>query len=201
MHTHAHTRTHTRTHHTNWHHGQICKKLSRWATVIKERGRQMWSSINRDIHIVYTIDTTSCNKSMRAFGSAVFVQFTSVCRRACRRMPFPSKLPLSMVDLNSHLIHDSKDPSKPATQTASRSVQPFLHRWLHSSVPVLYNGLPLSPQNCPFPWGCGHPSNTCFLEPTRVLSANGISISSAVLAWLTSAIDRQTDRQTTLLGR
>ena len=36
--------------------------------------------------------------------------------------------------------------------------------------------------------------------PTRVLNPNGISIGSAVFAGLTSVIDRQTDRQTTLLG-
>jgi len=44
------------------------------------------------------------------------------------------------------------------------------------------------------------PSNTWFSGPTRVLNPNGISIGSAVLAGLTSVTDRQTDRQTTLLG-
>jgi len=32
---------------------------------------------------------------------------------------FPQKLPLSMGDLESHLIHDSLGPSEPTTQTAS----------------------------------------------------------------------------------
>jgi len=31
-----------------------------------------------------------------------------------------------MGDLNAHLIHGSLDPPKSLTQTASRSVQPFL---------------------------------------------------------------------------
>jgi len=35
--------------------------------------------------------------------------------------------PLAPVD--PHLIHDSLGPSESTTQTASRSVLPFLHRW------------------------------------------------------------------------
>jgi len=37
--------------------------------------------------------------------------------------------------------------------------------------------------------------------PTRVLNQNGISIGAVVFAGLTSVTDRQTDRQTTLVGR
>jgi len=37
--------------------------------------------------------------------------------------------------------------------------------------------------------------------PTRVHNPNGISIDSFVFAGLTSVTDRQTDRQTMLLGR
>jgi len=36
--------------------------------------------------------------------------------------PFPQKLPLSIGDLDPHLIHDSLGPSKPKTQTASQSI-------------------------------------------------------------------------------
>jgi len=39
-------------------------------------------------------------------------------------------------------------PPESTTQTASRSVQPFLHS-SQQKVPTLYNGPPLSPQNCP----------------------------------------------------
>jgi len=45
------------------------------------------------------------------------------------------------------------------------------------------------------------PSNTWFLGPTRVLNTSGISIGLAVFTGLTSMTDRQTDQQTTLLGR
>jgi len=58
---------------------------------------------------------------------------------------------------------------------------------------------PPSPQNCPFPWGSGSPSNTWFFRPTQVLNPNGISIASAVSAGLTSVTDRHdkpTDRPT-----
>jgi len=40
--------------------------------------------------------------------------------------PFPSKLPLPTGDLDLHLIHGSLGPPESSTQTASRSVQPFL---------------------------------------------------------------------------
>ena len=42
--------------------------------------------------------------------------------------------------------------------------------------------------------------NAWFLGPTRVLNPNGISIGSSVFAGLTPVTDRQTHRQTTLLG-
>ena len=57
------------------------------------------------------------------------------------------------------------------------------------------------PKICPFPWGIWTPSNTWFLGPTQALNPNGSSIGSTVFAGLTSVTDRQTDRQTTLLGQ
>jgi len=44
--------------------------------------------------------------------------------------------------------------------------------------------------------GSGSPSNTWFSGPTRVLNPNGISISSAIFAGLSSVTDRQTDHAT-----
>jgi len=41
-------------------------------------------------------------------------------------------------------------PLKSTTETPNRSVQPFLHRWLRS-VPILYNGLPVSHSKLPLP--------------------------------------------------
>jgi len=51
-------------------------------------------------------------------------------------------------------------------------------------------------KNVPSRVRSGHPSNTCFPGPTRVLNPNGISIGSAVFAWRTSVTDRPTDIQT-----
>jgi len=86
-------------------------------------------------------------------GSTVFAQMTAKCPYTLQwDAPSPSKLFLSMGDLQPHLIHDFLGPPEPITQMASWSVQPFLHRW-PQSVPILCNGTPLPPQNCPFPWG------------------------------------------------
>jgi len=57
----------------------------------------------------------------------------------------------------SHPIRDdSFDPPESRSQTASRSVQPFLHN-SRQKVPILYNGQPLLPQNCPFARGIWTP--------------------------------------------
>ena len=101
-----------------------------------------------------------------------------------------------------HLIHGSLDPpetpeSESTSQTASRSVQPFLHS-SRQRVTMLYNGpslflLKIAPSH----GGSGPLSNTWFLGPTQVRNPNGMSIGSAVFAELTIVIDRPTDRQTT----
>jgi len=58
--------------------------------------------------------------------------------------PLPHlKLPRPMGEPDPHLTHDSLGPSEPTTQTASRSVRSFLHRWLYS---VLHFTM-----GCPFP--------------------------------------------------
>ena len=57
-----------------------------------------------------------------------------------------------------HLIRASLGPSESSTQVASWSAQLFLHKW--QSIPILYNGQPFPPQNCPSSRGSGPPSNT-----------------------------------------
>jgi len=51
-------------------------------------------------------------------------------------------------------------------------------------------------QSYPFTWGSVPPSNMWFIGPTQVFNPNGISIVSAVLAWLTSVTDRPTNHAT-----
>ena len=85
-----------------------------------------------------------------------------------------------------HLIHGSSGQSEPKTQTASRSVRPFLHSLMHS-VHAIYNGPPFPPQNCPFPLG---------------IWTLGLSESSSQTAsrsgepFCRASRDRQTDRLT-----
>jgi len=85
----------------------------------------------------------------------------------------------------------------------SRSPQPKRHLDQFSRICTtegsvsLYitTGRPFSPQNCPFAWGFGPPSNTWFLWLTRDDSPNGISIGSpAFCEWGLRLW--QTDRQT-----
>jgi len=109
--------------------------------------------------------------------------------------PFPLKIASSHGESGPHLIHDFLDPSEPTDEMASRLVRPFLHSSLQN-VPILYNGPPFPLKIAPFYGGSGFPSNIWFLWLTRVLNPNGIAISSAVFAWLTTV----TDRHTMLLG-
>ena len=63
-------------------------------------------------------------------------------------------------NVHPYLIYTSVDPFESTSQTASRSVQRFLHS-SRQKVTVLYNGPrpPLSPQNCPAHCGTGPLSN------------------------------------------
>jgi len=91
-------------------------------------------------------------------------------------------------------MHGSLDPPDSASQTASRSVQLFMHS-LRQRVPILYNGPPF-PLKIP-PWCgeiCGIQGSLGPGPPTRVHIPNSISIGSAVFARLTIVTDRPTDR-------
>jgi len=73
-------------------------------------------------------------------ASAIFAQFTADSPYSLQSVPiFAPNCPFLWGDLDPHLTHDSLGPSKPITQTASRSVQPFLYS-SPQSVPVIYNG-------------------------------------------------------------
>jgi len=84
--------------------------------------------------------------------------------------------------------HACLGPLHSASQTASRSVQPFLHR-----VPILYNKSPFSPPKLPIHNGDRdlHLIDDS-LRPSEPQNPNGISISSAVFAGLTTVTDRPT---------
>jgi len=127
-----------------------------------------------------------------------------------------------MGDLHGpHLIYDSLGQYNPNGITIGTAV--FLQ--MTEECPILYNR-PSSPLKIAPPnGGCVPPSNTWFLGPifvsdiaifvlkrdvklqltnlgpTRVLNPNAIVIGSTIFAGLTTVTDRQTDRQTMLLGR
>jgi len=62
-----------------------------------------------------------------SIGSAVFARLTAKCRRAFPGMPSPLTIAPSIRVSGPHLIHGSLSPPEPTAETASRSVQPFLH--------------------------------------------------------------------------
>jgi len=116
-----------------------------------------------------------------------------------------------------NLIHASLCLPESSTQTASRSVQPFLHSSQRESL-YFTMGHPFPLKIAPSrAWGIWTPSNTWFPGPTRMLNPNDISIVSAVFAqprqsipifyngtpigWAvfagpTTVTDQQTDRPT-----
>ena len=64
----------------------------------------------------------------------------------------PSKLPLTM-GIWTPSVRGFLGPAKSASQTASRSVQPFCAgQGRLSLIPILDKGVPFSLKNCPFPW-------------------------------------------------
>jgi len=82
-----------------------------------------------------------------------FSHFWTTYRRVSLGKPghvlSPNNSPLSWGS-GPHLIHAFLDPPKSITHMASRSVQPFLH-CSRQSVPIIYNGPPLSLSKLPLP--------------------------------------------------
>jgi len=88
----------------------------------KKLPRLMWASNSWFLGPVW-----AHNPNGISIDLAVFAQVTAECPYTLQwEAPFPSKLPLSVGDLHSHLIHGSLGPPKSSTQTASQSVPPFL---------------------------------------------------------------------------
>jgi len=71
--------------------------------------------------------TRAHNPKGISIGSAVFAGLTAGCRRACPGAPSPKTLLFRIGVSGPHLLHGSLSPPEPITQTASRSIQPFLH--------------------------------------------------------------------------
>jgi len=89
--------------------------------------------------------------------------------------------------------HLSPNPKQQCISIASA----LLHSW-KQRVATLYNGLLHS--KLPLPVGIWIPTNTWFLEPTRVLNQQRHLNRFSLFAGFTTVTDRPTDRQTTLLS-
>jgi len=99
----------------------------------------------------------------------------------------------------SYLIYASLGSPESKSQTAFRSVQPFLRS--SSQCPdTLQLGRSSTLKIAPFHGASGRPSITWFLWPTHVLNPNGISIGSAVFAGLTTVTDRDRPRHSVCNG-
>jgi len=98
----------------------------------------------------------------------------------------PKNCPIASGNLHPQL-HGSLSPPKHTIQTTSQLVQVFLHSSLQS-VPKFYNGPPLSPKIDRYNGAMWTPSNTWFLGPTGVHTANGISIGSTIFAQITESV-------------
>jgi len=94
-------------------------------------------------------------------------------------------------NVHPHLIDGSPDPRDSASQTASRSVQPFSHS-SRQRVPIIYNGPPIPSQSCPFMWGIWTPSKKygSFDQPESTTASQSCHFCRA------HDRDRRTDRPT-----
>jgi len=106
------------------------------------------------LNLCFLRPTRVHNPNCKSIGSAVSAQLTAESPYTLQWATLSPIIAPSRGGSWRHLIHDSLSRTEPTIQTASRSVQLFSHRW-PQSVPILYNGTPLSPQNWPFPWGSG----------------------------------------------
>jgi len=110
-----------------------------------------------------------------------FAQLTAECHRACSGMslvPFPKNCPFASVawgNLGPHQNTGSLDPPESTVQTASRSVQPFLHS-SPQECSRAYQGMSFPLKIAPSHGAMWTSFDTLFLEPTRILNPNGISI-------------------------
>jgi len=135
-------------------------------------------------------DIVSTKVSSRCNKLATVVDNTCDDRRAVAPPHIWTVQPYSPggANVHPHVTHASLGPPESTTQTAFRSVQPFLLSLQHSAV---HARACFSPKKLPLCMGrSGLPSNTWFLEPTRVLNPNGIAIGLAVFAGLTTMTDK-----------
>jgi len=135
-------------------------------------------------------------KSTTKWQIDLFCHFCTAHDTVLSGMPFtPNNCPFAWVS-GPHLIHASLGPAESITQMSSGSIQSFLHS-PQQSVAILYNGLPLPPQNCLFCGGCGPHLIHCSCSPPE---SSTQTASWSFRPFLQGSLVRQTDRPHCLVG-
>jgi len=83
--------------------------------------------VDLDSHLIHDSLSRLSPQSKRHHCLNCFVQVTAECSYTLQWAPLSQKIAPSPGELDSHLTCDSLGPSEPINQTASLSVQPFLH--------------------------------------------------------------------------
>jgi len=122
--------------------------------VYNPNGILIGSSVLHSLRQSLVWHTRVCIFPPKSIASAVFAQLTA-------ERPYkptlqwaalsPLKLPLTIGDQDPDLTRDSVGPSKPTTQTASRSVEPFWATVCKTVRPMLSDRC-LSCLSFPWPW-------------------------------------------------
>jgi len=107
------------------------------------QGRAHWRNLANMIELVLSVVHPSPQRKRQIDW---FGHFCIALGRVSSGMPghilFPNNCPFAWWICTTYLVHNFLGPYKLITQTASRSVRPFLHS-SPPSIPVLYNGTPL----------------------------------------------------------
>jgi len=122
-------------------------------------------------------------------GSAIFAQLTAECPCSLRWAPLsPKNCAFAMGGESIQLMIPCASPSPQSKNSIMIGWAVFAQMTTEcSSVPILYNGLPLPPQNCP---SCGDVVLWVYPSPQTKM------ISRSVFAGLTTVTDSPTDHAT-----
>ena len=153
-----------------------------------------WRHLANMIELCFLRPTWVHNPNSKSIGSAISAQLTT---ESPYTLPWASLSPTIAPyhgGSGHRLTHDSLGHSEPTIQKASQTVQPFSHRWLQS-VPILYNGPPISPK-LPLPMGdldphLIHASLGSPKSSTQIVTGMVQPFLQGSLVWQT---DRRTDR-------
>jgi len=91
-------------------------------------GKAHWHHLANTIELVLPSATQVHNPNGKSIGSAVAAQPLAESPYTLQRATLSPKIAASQGGSGPNLTHDSLGPSEPTNQTASVSVQPFLHR-------------------------------------------------------------------------